>query len=300
MKPFTVVEPIEITDSNFVSSTLPETDYGEWSAVTTYTTGDRVIVAADHLIYQSATATNLNNTPDPNADTDDWLIVGATNRWKMFDDAGNTVSTGSAPIEFVVTGDYVDSMGFLGIEAETIRIQAEAGGDTYYDETFTMADLADIGDWAQYFFVASSLQTQLIVFDIPAVAGSTYTITLDAASTASLGTFIMGTAQSFGFTLYDAKVGIISYSKKQEDQFGNINIVRRLNRRTMDVQVQVDPAAFDVVNRALVDLDGKLALWVAADNDYEALTIYGFYRDFSQTLAYPTVTFANLQIEGLT
>lgn len=302
MKPFTVVSRTEINDSNFVSSTVTEDDYDEWSdASVSYTTGDRVIVIADHKVYQAKTdhTSDSGNGPDPNGNTDQWLVVGATNRWKMFDDVGNTSTIGGSTLTFVVTGDFVNSMGFLGLSASTVRIQASYDSSDYYDETFTMEDYAIVTDWYEYFTVQPELQSQLIVFDIPSINGSTYTITLTGVSSTALGTFVMGSARPFGFTEYTPKVGIISYTEKTEDEFGNVSVVRRPNRRTMDVSVVVERDAFDLVNRALVSLDGVLALWVADGNDTEALTLYGYFRDFEQDLAYPTITYATLQIESI-
>ena len=45
----TVVKPIAVTPSMLVSTDVPEADYAEWAAGTTYAIGDRVIVAAQLL-----------------------------------------------------------------------------------------------------------------------------------------------------------------------------------------------------------------------------------------------------------
>jgi hypothetical protein len=302
MKPFTVVTRKKIDDDNFTSSTVAEDDYAEWSSASVaYTIGDRVIVIADHQVYQAASThtSSGSNGPSATVDTAEWLIVGATNRWKMFDDIGNTSTTSGTSMEFVVTGDFVDSMGFLGLSAESVRIQASYDATNYYDKTYALVDQANIANWLEYFTLPSEIQTQLIVFDIPPVSASTYTITITGVTTTALASFIMGKGQEFGFTEYGAKVGIISYTTKTADQFGNISIVKKPNRRTMDVSVVVDNASFDSVNRKLVALDGELALWVAAENDIEALTIFGFFRDFEQAVAYPTITYARLQIESI-
>ena len=42
----TVVKPIAVVPSMLISTDVPETDYAEWAAGTTYAIDDRVIVAA--------------------------------------------------------------------------------------------------------------------------------------------------------------------------------------------------------------------------------------------------------------
>lgn len=57
-----VVEPIEINDSNFTSSTVTEADYAEWSAATMYNPDDYVMVTTadpkQHKIYKALDAGN--------------------------------------------------------------------------------------------------------------------------------------------------------------------------------------------------------------------------------------------------
>jgi hypothetical protein len=94
--------PIPITDSLFVSSTLPETDYPLWLAITTYSKTSRVIVSTPniHKIYESLTNSNTGNYPPE--DSTNWLEISATNRWKCFDEILGTQAEGS------ITPDILD------------------------------------------------------------------------------------------------------------------------------------------------------------------------------------------------
>ena len=40
-------------------------------------------------------------------------------------------------------------------------------------------------------------------------------------------------------------------------------------------------------------------LWIGSES-FESLTVYGFYKEFSIDIAYPTVSYCSLTIEGLT
>jgi len=46
-------------------------------------------------------------------------------------------------------------------------------------------------------------------------------------------------------------------------------------------------------------LPGTPVLWIGSES-FESLTVYGFYKEFSIDLAYPTVSYCSLTIEGLT
>jgi len=54
------------------------------------------------------------------------------------------------------------------------------------------------------------------------------------------------------------------------------------------------------VQRVLADLRATPCAWIGTDvAGYEPLTLYGFYRDFSIDVAYPTTSYCSLEIEGL-
>ena len=58
-------------------------------------------------------------------------------------------------------------------------------------------------------------------------------------------------------------------------------------------------SAVDDVHRTLASLRATPALWIGSEA-FDSLTVYGFYKEFSIDLAYPTVSYCSLTIEGLT
>lgn len=300
--PFTVVTPTPIDDFNFVSSTVPEDDFPIYDNATTYNTGDRVIVTTGyHWIYESLTDNNLGNFPPD--DPLNWLVVSPTNRWAMFDQSGGTITTGDAPLEVVLTGNRINSIDLLEVTGVNVRIQASSLLDgTYYDQTYTLEDRATVTSWFEYFFAPIDRQREVIVTDIPPVGESTYTITIDnngAGGFVKVGTLLFGQSTEFGFTEYGARASIIDYSRKEVDQFGRASLVRRNFAKRMDVTIWIERGVTDAVGRQLADLRATPALWIAASGSYELLTIFGFYRNFSVDIAYPTQSLCSLEIEGL-
>ena len=298
--PFTFIVPTLITDESLVSTSVSEDDHPVYDEATTYAVGDRVIVKTGyHKIYQSLESNNLNQF-QPTSPLS-WVEVGSTNAWAMFDESPSTRTVSSTAITFKIFGDRFNSVSFLGLKATSVRIVAESAGagGVYYDESFTLKDSGIVLNWYQYFFSPIIRKTELSITDIPPVRESTYTITIEPESTAEVETFVIGVSEEFGKTQYGASAGIIDYSRKEVDQFGNARLIRRKYSKRMDVKLWLERSETDYFYRRLVDIRSTPVLWIAARDQYEALTIYGFYRDFNIDIAYPSVNFCTLQIEGL-
>ena len=56
------------------------------------------------------------------------------------------------------------------------------------------------------------------------------------------------------------------------------------------------------VQRVLADVRATPCVWIGADDAqlYAPLIVYGWYRDFSIDVAYPTTSYVSLEVEGLT
>lgn len=297
--PFTIILPTTITDSNFVSSTILEEDFPLYNAGTTYALGDRVIITTGyHKIYESLANSNTGNFP-PNSPTL-WVEVGPTNRWALFDESGGTLTSGMDSFTFAVTGDRLTSIGLLELSSASVRIQASSVSEgTYYDETYVLPDATLVSDWYLYFFAPIRRKQELVITDIPPISMSTYTITITGVGAISLGTFVIGMFSVLGLTQYNPKIGIVDYSRKEVDQFGRATLVRRNFAKRMDVQLYVNSGNVDALTRELSSLRAINVLWVGSKDIYDSLTIFGFYRDFSIDIAFPTFSVCTLQVEGI-
>lgn len=312
-KPFTVIIPKTINDSNFVSSSLPESVVGTpapgeppvWQAGVNRAIGDRVVVTTGyHKIYEAIkpmTSAPERDTPPYNLPTH-WVEVGPTNCWAAFDTSGGTYSYSSgANIVFSFTMDRVTSIALVELTARSVRIQATAPGyPNYYDQTYNLGDRAVISNWYDYFTADSFLSTELIITDIPAIPSTTFTITIENnGNPLQVGNFIAGTYIELGKTQYGAKIGIIDYSKKSVSEYGKVTVTQRGFSKKMDVTLDVENTVVDAVAARLNALRSTLCLWVGANGVFESLTVYGFYKDYSVEIPYPTHSLCSLQIEGI-
>jgi hypothetical protein len=300
-QPFTIVKPIVVNDANFVSSSLAEADHAEWAVGTTYALGDRVIITTgQHKIYESLEAGNVGNNP-PTSPTK-WVEVAPTNRWAVFDQSGGTVSQGTSPVEWVVTTGRVDSVAVLEIaDANTVQIVGTSTLEgEVYNETYVLEDSTVVGNWFEYFFSPIRKQSEVIATDIPQYQDLAIKVIIAGAGTVKAGTVIFGNSSQIGATQYGARSGIIDFSRKEVDQFGRATLVKRKFSKRMDVSLVIDNGIIDSVQRLLSDLRAEPVLYIAAKDNFELLTVFGFYRDFSIDIAYQEQSFCTLEIEGLT
>jgi|GEM_PF-1765456 len=125
-----VIRPLAIDDATLTASNVPETDHAAWDGATSYTVGQRVILVSTHSVYE-AVAISTDRTPGlpANIFSDQnpggvWLRVGATNRWKAFDQRLNDPVTQSGTIAYTLTGSQLsDGLAFFNLAALIIDLR---------------------------------------------------------------------------------------------------------------------------------------------------------------------------------
>ena len=146
-----IIPPINITETNLVSSNIVEDDQPPWLIGTTYSAGDKVVHV--HKIYESIAGANAGNQPDITPLK--WLLLGATNRFRAFDKLLSDQAERSDNISYVIDngGVGIDSVALFNLDAASVRVQVIDDIDgTVYDATFALIDNTDITNWSDYFF----------------------------------------------------------------------------------------------------------------------------------------------------
>jgi hypothetical protein len=267
-----------------------------WNAVTAYAEGDRASRSALHKIYQRVIAGTTATAPE--SDSVNWVEVGPTNRWKMFDAANESQTTNADSIVVVLTpGVVVDSLAFENVDANSIRVQV-AG--TNYDATIQLKTRA-CRNWWDYFFEPFVYKTAAVFQGLPLLVGGVITIIIEkTGGIAKCGTCVPGLAKVIGGVEFGASAGIIDYSTKSTDAFGNTTVVERAYSKRVDVTLEIASDKVDEVHRLLASYRARPVVWVGAGNLYSSLIVYGYYRAFAIVIAYPKKSKCNLEIEGLT
>jgi hypothetical protein len=302
-----IIRPVAITDANFVSSNVPETDYAAYNVGTTYALGAHVISTATHRIYESLQGSNVGNPlpVSPATSTAFWLDVGATNRWKMFDRGVSVLASQADSISVVLTPGRIDSVALLNIDAQSYRVilAAEPGSpsDIVYDSGEVSLGLdSNVSDWYEYFFEPTATRkSEVVLTDLPQYVSGVLTIMLvSPAATVSIGELIVGQYRSLGDTQWNAKVGIIDYSIKAVDDFGNVTVTERAFSKRLTADAFLDNASVDEVIRILAAYRATALVWVGTE-EFTSTIIYGYYKSFDLPIQSPAGSFLSLEVEGL-
>ena len=117
-----------------------------------------------------------------------------------------------------------------------------------------------------------------------------------------LGKFTVGNSVEIGQAQYGVSTSITDYSKKNTDEFGNVSFVKRAFSKKISCRLLLDKSAYNTVLQLFYDLRATPTSWVVTDDENysKGSIIYGYYKDFSMDIAYPTMCACSLEIEGLT
>lgn len=300
------VLPKTITDTVLKSSSVAETDYAAWSAATTYALGDYCIVTTTyHRIYKSLKAANLNNSPPTNTTGTDpwWQDVSATNRWKMFDTYISSQTSQATSIVVELDASGCDTVALFALEAETVALELkDTGGTVLYTETITLL-YDDYTSWADVFFKAPELKGKLYR-TFPISYGTTLKITITATGgTAKCGHCVIGQGKWIGKSKYGISEGILDYSKKSRNDFGEAYLLQGDYADTSTADIWLDAATRPQVRNFLVGVRATPCVWHLDNTDAataEDLVLFAFYEDFKITLDFPTMSACTLSLQGLT
>ena len=295
-----VIRPVTVTDSMLISSTASEPGTGEvaWNGATAYTAGQRVIRAATHRVYERIVPGTSATAPE--SDAVNWLDVAPTNRWAMFDTQISTATEVTSPLTVTLAPGPINAVALLDLVGSevTVTVTDGAGGPTVYTSTVDLDD-STVLDWYQYVWEPFAQLTEAIFTDIPTYAAARVIVSL-TGDTVSCGTMVVGSTYSIGDVYGTPALGIIDYSRKTTDEFGVTTFVQRAFRKKLGVDMTMPMAQFAAAYKILASLRATPCVWqTSQDPALSPLTVYGFFNDFSITVAYRSHVLCALSIEGL-
>jgi len=300
-----IIAPIEMT-TGILTSNVAIDDYSEWASDTTYAEGDKVRVTSELGTWESLEGSNTGNDPmltdNRVSETPKWLYLGMVNRWLMFDEYVGTQTENADSIEVEIDYDEIlDTLTLQEVDAAQVQVVVNDPVEgVVYDETYELLDYS-ASDYYEYFFAPYEIQRNLTIMDLPPYSDATITITIsETGATVKCGNCILGMQADIGYTQYGPRMGIIDYSKKQIDDFGRAFIKQGnfAKRATMDLWVE--NGSVDYVFKTLVGARSTPTVFVGdpRDGGFQALTIFGFYRDFEITIPGPAISTCTLEVEG--
>ena len=303
-----------ITGSGLIYTDVPEADYPAWVGGTTYTALTSYVIrttATTHKVYQCLVTHTTAATPEDNTTgvTPKWLEIGPTNRWGMFDRKVGTETTQATSMTYLLKPGRANSLGLLGVDADSVEVSLISNGETVYVASVDLNSGNSVGDWYQYFYepiyqvdaVAITNLLDAALMAIPAYGDGVLCVRfLATTGNVTCGVMAVGLYAELGLTQYEPTIGIIDYSRKSVDAFGNYDITERTYSKRMSATLEVDAADVDNTARLLTQYRATPVVWVGADNLYSSLIIYGFCKDWEETIKGPSHSICSIQIEGLT
>lgn len=295
-----IIQPKQIAlETGLLATNVSDSTYPEYDEDVTYTTGQRVVVYSN-VFREYEALTTVTGTYPPlgsSSGTLQWLDLGPTNRYGMFDGQAGTETRRADVIDVTITPPSpVDSVAFFGLVADQIVLEVigpAPGNDILATRTvdLTLASLNPlegpqrIGDTA--------------VFGLPAVAGMKIRAVITIAEgDAVCGLMLPGVAKALGTTQVGSSVGIIDFSRKEVDAFGRPMIVKRRFSKRGSFRLVMPNEIVDAVHKTLSNYRAEPVAWVGVQG-LQSTVIYGWYRDFDLVISGPTVSTCTLSVEGL-
>lgn len=316
-----VVVPTDTTDATLISSNIPEDDYPVWSSETDYVIGDFVISTETHTVYRAMVDSGPSGTgpvnPDtetasfadpltPDADIRTWQIIGATNRWRIFDKKPSVQSSQADEIDVTIApGVFVDAVGLFNLNAASVQIIITDPIDgEVYNETRTLQDNTAITDWYEYFFEPSSELTDIVFLDLPPYANAEIQVIISrTGETAFCGQLVLGGRRYFGeTTVDDSGLDGVDFSTVEQDIFGDLTTVKRAATRLNRYRIAVQSSRLQLIARVMRNLrGGRPAIFVGSRDDRIASLNYGFARDWRVDYedSFANLSYMTIEVQGV-
>jgi hypothetical protein len=298
-----LINPLVVTPSILQASNVPEDDAPTWVSGNDQDQGDLVIY--EHRIYEALIhITGPDRFIEPNDPQDPpiWLDLGATNRFRMFDQVVDTMTTNPSTIEVeLVSVGVINGIALFNLGGTTLTVEVvDSVEGTVYGRQVLLQDNSNITSWYAYFFEPIVQRPDVVLTDLPNYRGASVFVTVDAGmGTAQVGELAAGQVRQLGVTNFGTSIGIQDYSRKERDQFGNTIIVERRFAKRAEYDVTVETSQVFAVQNALAQVRAMPVVYIGDENRASTL-VFGFFRDFRIILDTPSISSCTIEVEGLT
>ena len=288
---FGILRPhTKLVSTNAVDTTA------EFVAGTLYDLGAEVKVSAENNLYKCLTK-DTTEVPTGNKTTENWLFLGKTNPYKMFDEkyksrtikeSGNLVVT----IKMKEDGGFSkasDGIALLNVSASKVKIVGVREGETIYDEEFDMGvlDLFSPCMILNCNFGLITYKKNLILTPLKDKDGlivygcrsTEYTITfvpIDDETPAACGVCILGKMQYFGKTLMNPKKSLVNYDVKDTNEYGDTAVVERGFSNNYNFSFVGKNDIMQVADETLTELRSTPLIYVVTDDQILASVFSGY------------------------
>ncbi len=280
------------------AATSRPTTLPTWVSGGTYALGDRRVISSTHRVYECVFA-HTGSAVSPNADSVNWLDIGPTNAWAMFDNSSSTRTTGVSPLTFTLRPGVASAIAFNDVVgASSITVSMMDGVTEVFSSTVDMSDFAFLTDWWDYFFGGIAPRTDAVITDMPPYSSASINVIVTGTGPVGVGNVSVGNVTDVAPAKYGAEVSVIDYSVKETDAFGQTNLVERKYSKRADVSMLIENNRLDYIAQRLAAVRATPCVWFD-ESGFQSLILYGHIRDWRINISYPTKSDCTLSLESL-
>lgn len=254
---------------------------------TTYALG--ATVRYNTRLYESLQAANTGNTPGSSPTW--WLDIGPDNVYAMFDRSSSKQSVAGASVAAVavIMPANCNAAGLMSLaDITTARLVVGNGYSTFYSTSDATTPVNMVLQVAG----AGTIVSVLVRND---------TVGPPTPGYPRIGQLVIGTMQDVGDTKYGLGLQLVDYSVKTLDEFGNYTFTERAYSKRVSAPVWITKPTLTEKLVKLAALRAVPTAWIFSDvSEYSAVAmVFGYMRDLSLAIDYPTHALYQLQVEGL-
>ena len=245
-----------------------------------------------------------NDQPDEGAllAIPSWIDTGKINPLRLFDGKLDSLTTAPDRLLINITPlQLVTGIALFNVKAASIRVTMldPVEGIVFDTGVISMIDNSGVNNWWSYYFSPYIEKSDFVSLSLPPYIDAMTQVTIEGGGgSVAVGEVVCGRVHNIGDTQFGSGVGILDFSEKEQDQFGNFNIVERKFSKRGEYDVKIPTNSVSGAQRILSKFRATPIVWVGDVNREETI-IYGFYRSFDVVLSNPALSDTAISVEGL-
>lgn len=307
-----VIFPIPVDDATLVSSNLTEDDHDDWSSAVSYVRGSYVISKATHTVYRSLTDANLANDPDlefaafsdpliTNPGVKNWVLMGATNLWRLFDGKPSQTCQSDDGITVEMTPNIaIGAVSGFNVDAANISVKVFDGENIVYDENQDLIDETGVIDALKYYTLPYLKQTEFAFLDLPILMAGRVVVTFTGGQ-CSVGQLVVGGLETIGRSVTDGSgFSIMDFSRINTDDYGNVTTVQGAAVKVSEYPIVVGTQQLQFTYEKFNKLrGGQAVVWIGPGGARVGSMTYGYFRSFSNVYQTRDYSEVSIQVQGI-
>lgn len=276
--------------------------YGEVDPGDPVPAGSIFVNSSVHRKYQATVDTLLDPLDGVLTVPPEWIDIGPTNRYAAFDGVISNQAVRQSEVKYVLkpSGIVSSISGFNISGADEITItQKDSSGNIVYQSELEMRDNSSVTDWYQYYFSPIIEIDQFTLNDLLPFSDPEIEVRIISPGTIGVGEIVIGSQAEIGITDYGTSLQLLDFSRKERDEFGNFDVVRRGTSKLVNYAVSMPKGRVNYAFKTLSSLSTIPCVWIGVDEFNDITTVYGYYKDSTINIDSPTICSATISVEGL-